>query len=344
MIPTTIQRVWGGSRRIAVALPLVLLVVVTALAGCGTSASGTGSTAKLTVGLTYVPNIQFAPFYVAQALGYYRDAGLDVTFHHHGASEDEFGALVAGQEDAIFAGGDEIVGARAHNVPIVDVATVYTRYPVVAVVPANSSIQSAADLRGHTIGVPGQYGATYIGLLSLLSSVGLSQSDVKIQSIGYTQVSALLTHKVDAVMGYANNEPLLLQKAGMSVRTFDVNNAEHPLVSNGLAAMEPELASHGDAIKKLVAATLKGVDYVLAHPQEAVNLSKQFVPGLSDASASADALAVLQATLPYMQTVNGKPGYNDPAKWSGMIGFLQAQGQLAGPVDATKVYSNSYLP
>ena len=112
MIPTTIQRVWGGSRRIAVALPLILLVVVTALAGCGTSASGTGSAAKLTVGLTYVPNIQFAPFYVAQALGYYRDAGLDVTFHHHGASEDEFGALVGGKEDMIFAGGDEMLQAK----------------------------------------------------------------------------------------------------------------------------------------------------------------------------------------------------------------------------------------
>ena len=196
----SIQKIRGGSRRIAAVGSLVLLVLVMALAGCGTSANGSGP-AKLTVGLTYVPNIQFAPFYVAQALGYYRDAGLDVTFHHHGASEDEFAALVAGQEDAIFAGGDEIVGARAHNVPIVDVATVYTRYPVVAIVPANSPIQSAADLRGHTIGVPGAYGATYIGLLSLLSSAGLSQSDVHIQSIGYTQVTALLTHKVDAMHG-----------------------------------------------------------------------------------------------------------------------------------------------
>ncbi len=144
--------------------------------------------------------------------------------------------------------------------------------------PANSPIQSAADLRGHTIGVPGAYGATYIGLLSLLSSAGLSQSDVHIQSIGYTQVTALLTHKVDAIMGYANNEPLLLQKAGMTVRTFDVNNAEHPLISNGLAAMQSELSAHGGDIKKLVAATLKGVDYVLAHPQDAVNLSKAYVP------------------------------------------------------------------
>ena len=345
---TTIRNSLNSSRRaaqVAAVGALALLALVTTLAGCGTSANGVGGgSVKLTVGLTYVPNIQFAPFYAAQALGYYRDAGLDVTFHHHGASEDEFGALVAGQEDAIFASGDEIAGARAHNVPIVDVATVFTRYPVVVIVPANSSIQSAADLRGHTIGVPGAYGATYIGLLSLLASAGLSKNDVTIQSIGYTQVTALLSHKVDAVMGYANNEPLLLKKAGMDVRTLDVNNAEHPLVSNGLAAMEPELAAHGDAITRLVAATLKGVDYVLAHPQEAVNLSKQFVPGLSDASASADALSVLQATLPYMQTVNGKPGYNDPAKWSGMISFLQAQGQLAGSVDASKAYSNKYLP
>jgi NitT/TauT family transport system substrate-binding protein len=322
---------------------LALLVLVVALAGCGTSANGSSPT-KLTVGLTYVPNIQFAPFYVAQALGYYRDAGLDVTFHHHGASEDEFAALVAGQEDAIFAGGDEIVGARAHNVPIVDVATVFTRYPVVAIVPANSPIQSAADLRGHTIGVPGAYGATYIGLLSLLSSAGLSQSDVTIQSIGYTQVTALLTHKVDAIMGYANNEPLLLQKSGMTVRTFDVNNAEHPLISNGLAAMQSELSSHGGDIKKLVAATLKGVDYVLAHPQDAVNLSTAYVPGLDSASNAADALAVLQATLPYMQSAGAKAGYNDPAKWTAMVSFLQAQGQLSGPVDASKVYSNDYLP
>jgi NitT/TauT family transport system substrate-binding protein len=145
-------------------------------------------------------------------------------------------------------------------------------------------------------------------------------------------------------MGYANNEPLLLQKSGMTVRTFDVNNAEHPLISNGLAAMQSELSSHGGDIKKLVAATLKGVDYVLAHPQDAVNLSKAYVPGLDSASNAADALAVLQATLPYMQSAGAKAGYNDPAKWAAMVSFLQAQGQLSGPVDASKVYSNDYLP
>lgn len=343
MTLNTLRRDPGRSRRAVAGVALGLLALVISLAGCGTSASSNG-TAKLTVGLTYVPNIQFAPFYAAQALGYYRDAGLSVTFHHHSPGQDEFGALISGQEDAIFAGGDEVSQARARKVPIVDVATVFTRYPVVAIVPASSSIHSAADLRGHTIGVPGKYGATYIGLLSMLSAAGLKESDVNVQPIGYTQVTALLTHKVDVVMGYANNEPLLLQKAGMGVRTLDVNNAEHPLISNGLAAMQPVLASRGGDIKKLVAATLKGVQYVLAHPQDAVNLSKAFVPGLDTASNTADALAVLQATLPYLQSASAKPGYNDPAKWTAMVRFLQDQGQLVGPVDASKAFSNDYLP
>lgn len=319
------------------------LTVVSMLSACGSSTGGNGATGSLTVGLTYVPNIQFAPFYVADALGYYKAAGLNVTLNHHNVGEDEFAALVAGREDAIFASGDEVLGARAQSVPIVDVATVWTKYPITLIVPANSSIQSPADLRGHTIGVPGEYGATYIGLLALLKNAGLSASDVKIQSIGYTQVSALLTHHVDAVMGYVNNEPLQIKKAGMDVRTFDVAG-QQPLISNGIAALQTTLDKKPDLIKALIKATLQGADYASAHPQETVDISKKYVPGLSDPSAAADALAVLQATIPLWQPVNGKPGNNDAQAWSSMESFLQTNNLLKQPVDASKAFSNDYLP
>jgi NitT/TauT family transport system substrate-binding protein len=310
------------------------------LAGCGSSGGGNG---HLTLGLTYVPNIQFAPFYVADALGYYKDAGLDVTLHHHNVGEDEFAALVAGREDAIFASGDEVLGARAQDVPIVDVATVWTKYPVALIVPASATIQTPSHLRGHTIGVPGQYGATYIGLLALLKSAGLSPTDVKIQSIGFTQVPALLAHRVDAVMGYINNEPLQLKKAGMDVRTFDVSGGQ-PLVSNGLAALQNTLGQKSAQIKALVKATLQGVAYTNAHPQEAVNISKKYVAGLNDPTAAADALAVLQATIPLWQAGSGKPGNNDAQAWQSMASFLQANNLLKKPVDASKAFSNDYLP
>src|SRR5206468_1993469 len=105
-----------------------------------------------------------------------------------------------------------------------------------------------------------------------------------------------------------------------------------PFVSNGIAAMQSQLSAHPDRIKALIAATLRGLDYVDAHPQDAVNLSKKYVPGLDDPTSSADALAVLQATIPLWQPNGTKPGYNDPAAWQAMTSFFQAHNQLGGPV------------
>src|ERR1700716_3293691 len=96
-----------------------------AVASCGGAGSTTGSGAAsagplrpFTVGLTYIPNIQFAPFYVAASLGYYRAGGLDVSLRHPSFSEDEFSAVGSGREDAVFAGGDEMLQARDHSVPL----------------------------------------------------------------------------------------------------------------------------------------------------------------------------------------------------------------------------------
>jgi len=324
------------------AIGLLAILALAALAACGTATAGNGATQNVTIGLTYVPNIQFAPFYAADALGYYKAEGLNVTLRHHSFTEDEFGALVAGKENMIFAGGDETLQASAHGVPITYVAEVFTQYPVTLIVPAGSSIQSIADLRGHTIGIPGPYGATYNGLLALLQSAGLSKSDVTIQSIGYTQVPALLGHKVDAVMGYVNNEVIQFQKAGFATRTFPVTSVQ-PLISNGLAALQSELTGHPDVVRKVIAATLKGVDYVLAHPQDALNLSKKYVPDLQSSTNVASALAVLQATLPLMQPA-AKPGNIDPQAWEQMAAFMRTQGLLAGPVTVAQTFSDNYLP
>ncbi len=322
-------------------LPLALLV----FSACGTSGAS-GSLPSLTIGLTYIPNIQFAPFYVADSLGYYKDAGLNVTLRHHTLTEDEFGAVASGKEDVVFGGGDEMLQARDNHIPLVYVANVYTKYPVALMVPANSSIHSLADLRGHTIGTPGAYGETYFGLLALLQSAGLSTSDVKIQDIGFTQVAALMGHKVDAVMGYVNNEAIQFQQANFPVRTFALSDvvSSLPLISNGLGALQSELDTHASAIKAVVAATLRGVQYTIAHPQQALTISEKYVPGLGDSQNAGTALAVLQATIPLWEGSGAAPGYNDPATWQAMGSFMKTYGLLNSTPDVTQAYSNAYLP
>jgi NitT/TauT family transport system substrate-binding protein len=318
-----------------------LLLLALPLAACGGDDSGDDLT-DVTIGLSFVPNIQFAPYYIADAKGFYRDAGLNVSFNHHGVGSDLFAALVAGQETMMMAGGDEVLQARGSGVPLVYVAEIYTQYPVGLIVPADSDIQNVEDVRGRKVGIPGAYGANYLGLLALLDSAGLSESDITIESVGFTQASALLAGHVDAVMGYINNEPIQIAKAGMPVRTFPVS-AVQPLVSNGLVAMEQTLIDDPDTVRAIVAATLRGVQYAIDHPDEAVEIAKDYVPTLTSDQNIADAREVLDATLP-MWAATGAAGASERSSWDAMATFFASHGIVTAEIDLNVVFSNEYLP
>lgn len=338
--------------RSAGALALVLAGSVT-LSACASDPTATKSSDSkdggkaITVGLTYIPNIQFAPFYVAESKGFYRDAGIKVILHHHSFTDDLFGALSAGKEDVVYAGGDEMLQARAKDVPVVDIATLYHTYPVAMLVPNASSIHKIEDLRGHSVGTPGPYGETYFGLLAQLKAGGLTTKDVDVQNIGFTQQAALAGKKVDAVMGYLNNDAVQFQQAGIAVRRVEGTDdaSALPLVAAGLGATKSTLEQHGDEMRKFVAATLRGVQYTIDHPDEAVSISKSYIPGMSGQKQQDSALAVLKATLPLMKpAATGKAGLNDPATWNKMAVFMKEQGLIKKPVTAADAFSNNYLP
>jgi len=319
--------------------PLILVTLLLSACGGATStSSGSASpaptTTSLTIGLGYIPDIQFAPFYVAKSKGYYSAAGLNVTFNH-GIVPDLFGSMVAGRNTFVFAGGDELLAARDKNIQAVDVATIFQKYPVSLIVPSASPIKTLADLKGHTIGVPGAYGSTYTGLLALLYSAHLKLSDVKIQTIGFTQVAALISNKVDAVMGYSNNEALQLPQRGFPVRTFNVSDYQ-PLVSNGIITTEDTYQHQTAMVKSFVQATLKGLRDVIADPSSALEISKTYVPTLTD---TAQALSVLKATIPIWQG-NGQLGANDSATWQSMEQFLAAQKMITPVKDLSQDYVN----
>lgn len=323
---------------------------VAGVAGCnqarpGTGPGGTtGASQPLTIGLTYTPDIQFAPFYLAESAGHFEGQGVRVTLRHHGANEQLLGALQAGTEQVVYAGGDELLQARSQGVAVTDIATLYQEYPVVAIVRAESPIRSAADLRGRRIGVPGPYGETWFGLLALLESGGLQKSDVQVQNIGYTQQAALTTNQVDAVMGYANNDAVRFAQAGIAVRTLPLaeDQAAVPLVGVGLGAADQVLQTRAEDLRKVINAVRKGIDDLVADPNKAVEAAKKYIPNLSVPAQQQSALATLQATIPLF----GDPataGQQDPGRWQAMSEFMQDMGLLAKPVPATEAYTDSLL-
>ncbi|ROR93562.1 NitT/TauT family transport system substrate-binding protein [Salana multivorans] len=270
------------------------------------------------LGLTYVPDVQFAPFYTAVANGYYADAGFDVTLRHHGVNEGLFTALEAGEEDLVVASGDEVLMSRAGGSNLQQVATVYAQSPQALLAPTGGRVSSLESVAGATVGIPGEFGSTWLALQILLSDAGLTLDDITVKSIGYTQVTALVTHQVDAVVGFSTSDAIRLADAGVEVTVFPVGN----LVSIGIAAPQ-DTALTPEQLAAFRDATMQGAAAVTADPEAAVELAATYIPGMTSA-AKKDALAVITATT----KLYGHDGLTDPARWQSMARAMVDAGMI----------------
>lgn len=299
-----------------------------------TTAASSGPAKSLVVGLTYTPDIQFAPFYVGVEKGFFADEGLHVTLRHHGASESLTGALQAGQEDVVYAGGDEMMVARSQNVDVVNFATMYQTYPAELIVPASSPITVPADLKGRSVGLPGEYGQSWYALLALLEQAGLSRSDVTIQSIGYTQQAALSSHKVDSVLGFSNNDAVKFQQSGFAIRQIGLAS-DTPLVGAGLGASAKTIADRKADLQALMRGLEKAVAYCRSNPDDTVAIAAKYVPTLNGQAQKDAARAVLLAT---DKLYGDDLGAQDAQRWKDMSAFLLQTGIISTAVPADKAF------
>ncbi|WP_161881301.1 ABC transporter substrate-binding protein [Deinococcus alpinitundrae] len=323
------------SRFLSAALTLSLLA---ASAGA-TAAAQTTAVPPLTtvrIGLGYIPNVQFTPFYVANRLGYFKAEGLNVEYQH-GYVSDLMPLLLQGKLDFVVGDPEDAVFTRVAGQPVKYIMALYQKVPATVFSLASKNIRSAADLKGKTIGIPGPFGQTYFALGALLDAANLKESDVKLASIGFTQLEAVRGGRVDAAVGFVNNEVVNLKAAGVPVNTLDVT-AAYPMVGVGIMTTEKNLG--GDLAKKVVRASQRAMRFTIGDPARAYKI------GLNDFKSGGGSLAVLQASVPLMQSpltrANGL-GYSDPAAWTKAIGYLQKQGKVPASAKASDFYSNAAI-
>ena len=307
------------------------------LTACGGKASANLTPVRLPLG--YIPNIQFAPLYVAVEKGYFADAGIQVTFDY--SMETDITALVgADQLQFGVVSGEQVLLARAKGLPVVYVAAWYQQYPVSVISKTGQGIHSPADLRGKTIGLPGMYGANYIGLRALLHAGGLSESDVKLDSIGYTQVESLATDRDQAVSVYTNNEPLQLRAKGYSLTELRVADYVK-LASNGLITNEKTISENPNLVRRMVKAILRGTADTIADPQAAYQTSLAYVQNLAQADTAVQK-QILATTIELWKAE--RLGVSDPKSWDNMQTVLLDMGLLTQPLDLSKAFTNQFVP
>lgn len=296
---------------------------------------------QVTLPCGYVPNVQFAPLYVGLEKGFFAEENIDLTLDH--SMETDVVALVgAGRLPFGICSGEQVLLGREQGLPLVYIANWYQNYPVGIVALKESGIETMEDLKGKRVGIPMLSGASYIGLEAMLGLSGMSDSDIKLEAVGYAQAELLVTGRIDAAVVYTINEPVQLKALGYDTILFSAADMTK-MVGNGMISNEAMIADDPDLVGRMVRAFVKSIRWTFENPEEAYEICKLYVDGLADAENPELQMQVLLATADYFDDGPLGFGFSDPDAWENMVTVLKNMGMISGSTDVSKVYTNDFV-
>ena len=298
---------------------------------------------KVTFVLDWTPNTNHTGLYVAQAKGYFEEAGLEVEIVQ--PPEDGAEILVAsGKAEFGVSFQDSLAPALSGDSPLPVTA-------VAAVLQHNTSgiISRAGEAMDVPKGMEGHTYATWNGPIELATLQQVVEADggdfSKVELIPSTvtdEVSALKTNSVDSIWIFYGWAGVKTELEGLETDYFafaDVDSVFDyytPVIISGNRFLEknPETA------KAFMEALSKGYEDAINNPEEAAQI-------LCEAASELDYELVL-ASQEYMkeqyQADAEKWGYIDAERWNGFYAWLSEKGLLESEIPENTGFSNEYLP
>lgn len=266
-------------------LLIVLMVVAVMLTGISINAQD-DDLENLRFSLTFIPNIQFSPVYVAIEKGYAADAGFNLEIDY--IDENLIVDLVAANDLQFgVVSGEQVVLARNGRRPVVYVYEWFQQFPVGILIPNTTDATTVTDLEDHPVGVPGRFGASYIGLTALLASNDMTETDIRLEPIGFIAPDAICAGQVDATMVYVNNEPLQIQQRADAGECGNISSvsvipvtSEVDIVANGILTNEETIEDNPELVQTIVTMFDRGLRDSINNPAEAYLLSASYVDNL----------------------------------------------------------------
>jgi putative hydroxymethylpyrimidine transport system substrate-binding protein len=323
----------------------VLVLAAVLLTGCAQKKNTTGAVSSsaqpLTVMLDWFPNADHVGLYQALAAGTFAQAGLDVHVQVPSDPSLPLKLLAAGKIDVAISYEPEVLLARNQGLPLVSVGAIVQK-PLTSIVSlASKHITAASQLRGRRVGDAGiPYQHAY--LTTILQRARVPAGSVKEINVGDNLVPALLSGRVDAVLGaYWNYEAIQLAQMHKRVNVIRVEHAGVPDYDElVLVVRRATIANKSDLIRRFVQALARGYEAARRDPSGAVQ-------NLVSANSGLDRklqLASVRATLPAFFPVGSHPwGWQDPSQWNGYGQWMLSHHLISNPAALPDASTNELL-
>lgn len=320
---------------------LLMLGLALSLMACTSpkSTNEAGGLRHIKLPMGYIPNIQYAPFYVAVDKGYFAEEGIKIEFDYS-FETDGIKLTGAGEIPFTVASGEQVLLARSQGLPVVYTFAWYQQFPISVIAKPGLNINEPADLRAKKIGLPGLFGANFIGLEALLFAGGVDPSEVTMDAIGFNQVESFATDTSEIVVGYAANEPIVLAAQGYEFTELRVADYVQ-LTANGIVTNEETIANEPELVRGMARALARGIEDAIANPDEAYEITKKFVENLTDEDKDVQ-MQVLNTSIEFWQAE--RIGFSEPLAWENMNDLLVKMELISEPVDLSKAFTNEFVP
>jgi putative hydroxymethylpyrimidine transport system substrate-binding protein len=326
------------------AIALVVLLLTLALAACGEkSEDATGESQSFSLTLDFYPNPDHAGIYMAQKLGYFEEAGLDVSIDTPSDPAAPLKQVAAGQSDLAISYEPEVALAREQGLDVVAIAALVNR-PLTSLIWLQSSgIKGVGDLKGKTVATAGiPYQDAF--LKTILARVGLEPGNVKAVNVGFGLLPALLGGSAEAMLGgFSNVEGVDLRERGKAPVVTPVDQLGVPTYDElVLVARRQSLEDDPEKFRLFLAALERGTEAAVEQPGAATAAITEANPDLEPKLASAE----VKATLPLLGArTEGQPyGYMDPEEWETFTGWMRDNELIETLPPTSELLDNGYLP
>jgi len=319
-------------------LALAVLGAALALAACGEKSDTTtgGAREPLSLTLDFYPNPDHAGIYMAQKLGYFEDAGLDVSIHTPSDPAAPIKQVAAGQTDLAISYEPEVLLAHEQGLKVVAVGALVDRPLTSLIWLKKSGIKGVAGLRGKTIATAGiPYQDAY--LKTILARAKLTPADVNSVNVGYGLLPALVGGRAQAMLGgFRNVEGVDLKLRGKDPVVTPVDQLGVPSYDElVLVANRRKLEEDPQRVRLFLGALARGT---AAAAEDPATTTKALLAANSDLDPKLTR-AEVEATLPLLS----KTGELNAAKWKAFIAWMNENQLIAGRPATAEVLSDEYL-